>query len=110
MGDSFYEKLSPILCDTFVCGQKNQSMRSIKIPLNLTGRTFLDAFRLLCANNILCVAIFRGPQQKLGSTLPYVYTNPKPDTMLSDKDNFLVFCNTSSLARFKIAARTTIIR
>ena len=102
---SFYEKLAPILCDTFVCGQKSQSMRSIKVPSTLSGRKFIDTFRLLCSNNILCVAVYRAPQQKLGSTLPYVFTSPKPESVLSEKDHLMVFSNSSSIARFRIAAR-----
>ena len=102
---SFYEKLAPILCDTFVCGQKSQSMRSIEVPPSLAGRKFIDTFRLLCANNILCVAVYRAPQQRLGSTLPYVFTSPKPESVLSKKDSLLVFSDSSSVARFRIAAR-----
>lgn len=102
---SFYEKLTPVICDKFVCGQKAQSMRSVKIPPNMTRRKYIDLFRLFCANNVLCVAIYRAPQKNLNSVLPYVVTNPPPDMVLSPADLAIVFADSTSLIRLKIAAR-----
>lgn len=102
---SFYEKLTPVICDKFVCGQKAQSMRSLKIPPTLARRKYIDLFRLFCANNVICVAIYRAPQKNLGSVLPYVVTNPQPDMILSSTDLSIVFADSTSLLRFKIAAR-----
>lgn len=102
---SFYEKLTPIICDKFVCGQKAQSMRSLKVPPTMAGRIYMDLFRLFCANNILCVAIYRAPQKSLSAVLPYIVTNPEPEMKLSSSDLAIVFADSTSLIRFKIAAR-----
>jgi hypothetical protein len=106
MVQSFYEKLTPVICDKFVCGQNAQSLRSIKVPSTFNGRKYMDLYRMLCVNRILALALYRAPQQKQGASLPYVVTNPPGSLVLSEKDSVMVFCDSTSVSRFKIVART----
>ena len=104
---SYYVRLTPIICEKLVCGQLKQTMRSIPVPKELVGRRFIDLFRLFIANQVLCLGIYRAPQIKLGAALPYVYISPPLDTILASEDRAYVFADASNLQRCKIALSVT---
>ena len=100
---SYYVKLTPILCEKFVCGQLGQTLSTVPVPKELLGRRFLDIFRLFIANQVLCLGLFRAPQAKLGSNLPYVYVSPPANTILAPGDRAYVFASVANLQRSKLA-------
>merc|ERR1711988_859984 len=70
---SFYVKMTPMICEKFVCGQLGQIVHQLTMPESMTGRKFLDLFRLCIANKVLCFGLYRSPSQASGALLPYVY-------------------------------------
>lgn len=49
------------------------------------------------SRSLLVIAIYRAPMTTDGSTLPFVYTSPKPDTQLRFKDRIFVWCSPDQL-------------
>ncbi len=97
---SFYIKLTPMICDKLVCGQLSQTVMQIDVPYRLIGSTFFDLFRIFINFQVLCFGLYRAPQKILGATLPYVYTSPPKDCVLSLNDRVYVFgtCNNTAKA------------
>ena len=100
---SYYVKLTPVICEKFVCGQFGQTLCSLPVPKELIGRRFMDLFRLFIANQVVCMGLYRAPQIKLGATLPYVYISPPTGTILAAGDRVYVFADGPNLQRSKIA-------
>lgn len=96
---SFYIKLTPMICDKLVCGQLAQTVMQIDVPYRLLGSTFFDLFRIFINFQVLCFGIYRAPQKQLGSTLPYVYTSPPKDCVLSLNDRVYVFGTCSNTTK-----------
>ena len=88
---SFYIKLTPMICDKLVCGQLSQTVMQIDVPYRLIGSTFCDLFRIFIYFQVLCFGLYRAPQKSLGATLPYVYTSPPKDCILALNDRVYVF-------------------
>jgi len=99
----YYVKLTPVICEKFVCGQFGQTMCSLPVPKELVGRRFMDLFRLFIANQVVCLGLYRAPQLDLGATLPYVYMQPPTGTILAAGDRVYVFGDRPNLQRCKIA-------
>jgi len=100
---SYYIKLTPVICEKLVCGQFGQTMCSLPVPKELIGRRFMDLFRLFIANQVVCIGLYRAPQLKLGAALPYVYVQPPTGTILAAGDRVYVFGEGGNLQRCKIA-------
>jgi hypothetical protein len=49
---SFFSVLTPLICEKLVCGQTGQSVVQIALPQKLTGRKFLDLYRLFCFHHV----------------------------------------------------------
>jgi len=107
---SFYVKLTPIICEKFVIGQLVQTVMQIAIPKELVGRRFIDLYRLFLLNQVLCFGLFRAPQFKLGATLPYVYIAPPSQTILNANDRVYAFGSPANMARAKIACHVNLRR
>lgn len=54
---SFFGILTPLLCETLVCGQNGQCVQSVDMPSTLNGRRFIDLLRLFARNRVqtLCI-------------------------------------------------------
>ena len=87
---SFYVKMTPMICEKFVCGQLGQIVHQLSMPESMTGRKFLDLFRLFIANKVLCFGLYRSPSKVSGALLPYVYVSPPCDAILDRHDR--IFC------------------
>jgi hypothetical protein len=70
---SFYVKLTPLICEKFVCGQLCQTFQQVDIPGAIIGRSFLDLYRVFLANNVMCMGLYREPVESQGALIPYVY-------------------------------------
>ena len=77
-------------CEKFVCGQLGQIVHQLSMPESMTGRKFLDLFRLFIANKVLCFGLYRSPSKVSGALLPYVYVSPPCDAILDRHDR--IFC------------------
>ena len=104
---SFYVKLTPIICEKFVCGQLTQTMTSQLVPKELIGRRFIDIFRLYIAHQVLCLGLYRAAQPSMGATIPYLYVSPPHKTILASGDYVYVYSNQASLRRCKLALAAT---
>jgi hypothetical protein len=49
---SFFSVLTPLICEKLVCGQTGQSVVQIALPQKLSGRKFLDLYRLFCFHHV----------------------------------------------------------
>ena len=101
---SYYVKLTPVICEKFVCGQLSQSMMCIEMPKDLVGWMFKDLFRLFVANQVVVIGMYRAPSKALGSTLPYVYTSPPKSTILCSGDRVYVYGTMLNVTRAKLSA------
>ena len=90
---SFYSQFTPLLCEKLVCGSKYQTFFLIPLPVSFVGRYFVDLYRSFISRNIMIIAIYRAPFAADFSFLPFVYTSPKPDTLLRSRDRIFVYCN-----------------
>lgn len=88
---SFYEKLTPLICEKFVCGQLGQTFQQVDLPRNLQGSRFVDLYRLFFANRVMCIGLYRAPYKNSGALLPYVYVSPPPDAICHVGDKVFVF-------------------
>ena len=95
---SFYVKLTPVICERFVCGQLKQTVQQVAVPPDLVGKRFLDAFRLFMTSQVICLGLYRAPNKSLKNLLPYVYISPPPQTILNDKDKFFVFASSKNIS------------
>ncbi len=96
---SFYVKLTPVICEKFICGQLGQTVVQVGLPPKWGGRTFLDIFRIFCHHQVLCFGIYRYPQASLGAIVPYVYLSPPVDVILHEKDKVYLFGTTSAISK-----------
>merc|ERR1711939_1151835 len=88
---SFFGILTPLLCETLVCGQNGQCVQSVDMPSTLTGRRFIDLLRLFARNRVTVLGLYRAPQIQLGAVLPYVFLMPPPNTVLQRKDKIYIY-------------------
>lgn len=49
---SFFNVLTPLICEKLVCGQSGQVVLQIDVPPELIGKRFLDIFRLMSSNHV----------------------------------------------------------
>ena len=96
---SFYVKLTPVICEKFICGQVGQTVVQVGLPPKWVGRIFLDIFRIFCHHQVLCFGIYRYPQASLGAIVPYVYLSPPVDVILHEKDKVYLFGTTSAISK-----------
>lgn len=94
---SFFVKLTPVICERFVCGQLSQTVQQVSMPASLVGRRFLDLFRLFSSSGAVALALYRAPHPDQGSLLAFVFTSPPPDTVLREHDKIFVFAAQSSI-------------
>ena len=90
---SFYCSLTPLLVESLSCGQKNQTMYQVKIPVTFAGRTFKDLFRACISRNVLLIGLYRAASEENRASLPFVCANPKHDTILYESDKMFVYSN-----------------
>eukprot|EP00606_Chrysophyceae_sp_TOSAG23-5_P000096 GSChrysophyteH2.ASY1.ANO1.1748.1 assembled CDS len=98
---SYYVKLTPVICEKFVCGQLSQTMMCVELPKDLVGFKFIDLFRLFIFNQVVVLGLYRGPMPSLGSTLSYVYTSPPRNAVLHAGDRVYVYGTNANLDRAK---------
>lgn len=96
---SFYVKLTPLICEKFVCGQLGQTFQQVDVPITIAGRSFLDLYRLFLANNVLCMGLYRSPLKNSGALIPYVYICPFPDDIVYEDDKIFVFGSHQNINR-----------
>ena len=89
----FYNYFTPLLYEKLVCGQKYQTIYRIPIPESFAGRWFVDIYRALISHFILPLGLYRCPDAAQQSVLPYVYTCPRPETVLRREDHVYVYGN-----------------
>jgi len=94
---SFFVKLTPVICERFVCGQLSQTVQQVSMPKSLVGRSFLDLFRLFASCGAVVLALYRAPHSDEGSLLSFVFTSPPPETILRECDKIFVFAALSSI-------------
>ncbi len=71
-------------------GLKSSNLWQIPIHESFINKTFLELFMELAENhNCIALGIYRLPGAK-DNDHPYVYTNPRPDTMLTHRDRIFV--------------------
>ena len=99
---SFFVKLTPVICEKFVCGQLEQSMLSIEVPKELIGKCWKDLFRIFIANQVLPLGIYRAARPQAGSILPFVFTSPPKDVLLYTGDRIYVFGTDQNVQRTKM--------
>ena len=108
---SFFVKLTPVICERFICGQLSQTVQQMSMPRLLVGRRFIDLFRLFASSNAIILALYRAPCAKDGSLLPFVFTSPPPDTILYENDKMFVFASPTEInickAKSKVARGKT---
>ena len=97
LAQSFYSAFTPLLCERLVCGSKYQSMYQIDVPTTFVDRYFVDLFRAFMSRSLMVIAIYRSTSPAEGSTLPFVYTSPLPDTLLRFKDRIFILCSPDTL-------------
>jgi hypothetical protein len=90
---SFYVKLTPVICERFVCGQLSQTCQQVAMPSQLVGRRFIDLFRLFASCGAIVLALYRAPRREDGSLLPFVFTSPPADAILYEKDKAFIFAS-----------------
>lgn len=96
---SFYAKLTPVICEKFVCGQADQTVMQVQVPEELIGHTFLKLFRVFMFNQVLCFGLYRAPQRNLGASLPYVYISPPPSALIGKGDRVYLFGSNRALMK-----------
>jgi len=96
---SFYVKLTPVICEKFICGQLGQTVVQVPLPPRWACRTFLDIFRIFCHHQVLCFGIYRHPQASLGAIVPYVFLSPPIDVVLHEKDKVYLFGTTTAISK-----------
>lgn len=89
----FYNYFTPLLYEKLVCGQKYQTIYRIRIPESFAGRWFVDIYRAFVSHFILPLGLYRCPNAAQQSILPFVYTCPRPETLLRLDDHIYVYCN-----------------
>lgn len=95
---SFFGVLTPILTEKLICGQRYQTVYQIPLPQIFEGRYFVDCFRSFLSRNALVIAVYRAPNPAdRAAVLPYVYTCPKPDSIMYLEDKLFVYSNPSML-------------
>ncbi|EWS75923.1 calcium-activated potassium channel protein (macronuclear) [Tetrahymena thermophila SB210] len=73
---------------------QNSNLFHIKIPKAFQGKTFEKLFCFLAARqDIIVIALYRLSLCK-DNKLPYVWTNPDPETILTDRDICFIFSQT----------------
>ena len=82
-----------------ICGSKFQTMYSISIPLTFNGRFFVDLYRAFLSRNIYILALYRAPDAKEKSILPYVCSCPRPDAVLRPGDRAFIYCSPVQLKK-----------
>ena len=90
---SFFGSLTPVVCEKLVCGQKYQTMYQIDVPQPFHNRDFLLFYRACNARCINVMGLYRARNDDDGSTLPFVFLAPPPESIIRKGDRAFVFCN-----------------
>ena len=90
---SFFTNLTPLLCEAIVRGQRRQTIFLVDVPRSFHGRPYLDLFRALNSRNVLAVGLYRAKNTSHGSLLPFVFSCPKGEVTVADKDRVYVYAN-----------------
>eukprot|EP00606_Chrysophyceae_sp_TOSAG23-5_P001292 GSChrysophyteH2.ASY1.ANO1.610.1 assembled CDS len=106
---SFFVKLTPVICERFICGQLSQTVMQVSMPEEMEVRSFITLFRLFATCGVICLGLYRAPRQDMGALLPYVFNAPPKDAVMHRGDKVFVFGSTknvnAALAKSKKAAR-----
>jgi len=94
---SFFSSLTPLLCERLVCGSKSQMCFQVPVPEPFVDRYFVDLYRTLLSRGITCMAIYRAAAPEDKSVLPFVYTCPRAETVLREKDRLFLYCSPDGL-------------
>jgi len=87
---------NPKAIRAFVRSRKisNQSHAiQIELPSRFVGREYQDLFRDLISQHMICLGLYRAPLPERAAVLPYVFTNPPPETILDVQDRVFVLTN-----------------
>merc|ERR1712065_17114 len=90
---SFFTNLTPLLCEAIVRGQRRQTIFLVDVQRSFHGRPYLDLFRALNSRNVLAVGLYRAKNTSHGSLLPFVFSCPKGEVTVADKDRVYVYAN-----------------
>lgn len=101
---SFYNSLTPIICDKLVCGQKGQAVMQAKVPKVVEGWAFLQLYRMFCQFEVVIFGLFRAPSYRNAAPLPYVYICPAMTTIIRGGDCIMVYARNTHLIRALAAA------
>ena len=96
---SFYNAMTPIICDKLVCGQKGQAVMQAKLPKVVDGWSFMQLYRMFSQFQVVVFGLFRAPSSKNGAYLPYVFICPSMSTVLRRGDAVMVYARNANLKR-----------
>lgn len=96
---SFYNSMTPIICDKLVCGQKGQAVLHAKLPAIVDGWSFLQLFRMFCQFNVIVFGLYRATSLSNNAPLPYIYICPPLSARLRKGDCVMVYARNTHLVR-----------
>ena len=102
---SFYNAMTPIICDKLVCGQKGQAVMQAKLPDVVDGWPFLQLYRMFSQFQVVVFGLFRAPSRYNKAPLPYVYICPTAATTLCAGDAVMVYARNAHLIKALAAAK-----
>jgi hypothetical protein len=103
---SFFVKLTPVICERLICGQLTQTVQQVTVPSQLVGRRFVDCFRLFTAFDCISLGLYRYPRKQIGAMLPFVFNSPPADTILYESDKIFLFGGTKSIQKAIASLKT----
>ena len=99
MVQSFYNSVTPIICDKLVCGQKGQAVMQAKLPATTDGMSFVQLYRLWSRFEIVVFGLFRAPCRESKSFLPFVHVCPPARAKIRKGDAVLVYARNAQLLK-----------
>merc|ERR1712000_680498 len=105
---SFFGVLTPLICEKLVCGQNGQSVMQVDLLRELIGRRYMDLFRLFLQHQVTVFGLYRAPQPRLKSWLPYIFISPPPNTILGYNDKVFLYGKPSRATRAVEACMTSL--
>jgi hypothetical protein len=94
---SFFVKLTPVICERFICGQLSQTVMQVSMPDNLIGRSFLEVYRVFSSCGVVALGLYRAPSVEMGALLPYVFNAPPPESIMYKRDKIFLFGATKNV-------------
>jgi len=94
---SFFVKLTPVICERLICGQLSQTVMQVSLPEGMEEKKFIHIFRAFSCCNVICLGLYRAPREDMGALLPYVFNAPPKDTVMHKGDKVFLFGSTKSV-------------